>query len=57
MGGKDNSQKMGKARVMPIECLKRVDSCGHLLVDDLIVEFSEAICLRMVWGHKHQLDT
>ena len=52
-----NGRFWWQARVTPIECSKRVDSCGRLLLEGLIEAFGEAICLRMVWGREHLLDT
>ena len=34
-----------------------IDVSGNLLLEGLIEVFGEAICLRMVWGRKHLLDT
>ena len=34
-----------------------IDVSGNLLLEGLVEAFSEAICLRMVWGRKHLLDT
>ena len=33
-----------------------IDVSYNLLLEDLVEAFSEAISLRMVWGHKHLLD-
>ena len=52
-----NGRFWWQARVTPIECSKRVDSCVHLLLEGLVEAFGELICLRVVWGCKHMHDT
>ena len=34
-----------------------IDICDDLLLEDFVEAFGEAICLQMVSGHKHLLDT
>ena len=43
-----NGRFWWEVRITPIECSKRVDSCGNLLLKGLVEAVCEAIGLRMV---------
>ena len=51
-----NGRFWWEARVSPIECSNRADSCNHLLLEGIVEAFGETICLKeqlLLWIEGH----